>query len=1453
MPDPINDATAVKITALAVRDERVDECGPEQLKRGEELDIDFYGTYYQDLYGVSPDELSKHWSKFGQREGRHPNVLALVRARVTDDKLPDGFDVTAYLSLNPDVAVTCPRPWQAVLHYFEFGKSEKRQYKLPTFAGAIAAPTEPPVLVQPSNHVAVPDKVVRENAAPLQTSSAILDVEFYTSYYDDLATLTATEAAEHWKLHGRSEGRLPNLDAMIRNHANGRKFPTDFDVGAYLGANTDLIGKFSHNWQYIRHYLDIGIGEQRKYHAPAIDLEFVEALYGISFKHNMALPDEVQAVAADHQDHGNVTDWRRAEITEELRRWTGEHEVYVNVNSMLFSHDIYNTEMAQIFDYEYYYYNNSVVRQMLAVPNGAKCLQHFCIAGIKCGLSFSEHYAFDYDFYTNRYPEVSGLPVARAYLHWINVGYSLGWAPNGRLWLKRELGIMIPDPEVFDVELYQATNSDLAQITDRLELIVHLLTYGARETRYSVKPTITNYDVFTAIAVELSIRGDYVGANTIYERVLDQVPTAVAARHHYADNLLRQKQYLAAAECYRILIDRNKYNVWWFVNLAICYKAIGDLRRALYVLREGSLQFPDDMGLRRQVANAVEDYFQNEWHIAWQEARLGRAASCQGRVRRLCRDITPEVQNELPVWPIQSVAIVGDEALSQCRLYRIEQKMEQLAAAGFRVGYYEFNADLAKFLSDIADYEAVIFYRVPAFPRVVDAIIRSRELGIATIYEVDDLIFDPEHYPSPMESYREQITPEEYTGLVIGVPAFAHAMSLCEYGIASTPTLAAEMAKVVRSGRVFLHRNALGRRHEDEMLLAAPAAARDRIVIFYGSGTKAHKEDFEELIEPALIELVRRRGNRISIVTVGYISWTPAGRAIRDNIIQIEPTADIEAYWNLLRTADINLAVLKPSLMADCKSEIKWLEAAMFGVPSVVSRTATFAEVIEDGVTGFLCEDVDDWIAVLDRLVRDAHLRRRVGQAAQMAVQERYGIEAMKENLTELFAQLARPRPWKPTIVIVNVFYPPQAKGGATRVVYDNVARLRAAYADEFEIEVFATSEGGLATYETTAYAHEGVRVTVVTTPDDLQIDQKLFDKRMGEIFDQYLASVSPALVHFHCVQRLTVAVIDAARHRNIPYLITAHDGYWISNYQFVIDSKDRLQLYDYANPIAVMEVHGREAHLRMSVQQKALQGAQRVLCVSEAFARLYKQCNVPNVMALPNGVSALPQMVRRPSQDGRVRLAHLGGEMRHKGLHLVKYALLSERFDNLRLTVVDHAQIAGFRRSEVWGTTPVDIVGKLPQKEVGELYAEIDVLLAPSVWPESYGLVTREALACGCWVVASDRGAVGEYVVDDENGFTVDVEGIDGLVGALRKIDGDHRRYLHSPAAQPRLRHASDQADDLAHLYRSIISGNGENGASTGSVGDPAVDGVKRRQKRARTARRPVGSKRPASAEREQ
>ena len=262
-------------------------------------------------------------------------------------------------------------------------------------------------------------------------------------------------------------------------------------------------------------------------------------------------------------------------------------------------------------------------------------------------------------------------------------------------------------------------------------------------------------------------------------------------------------------------------------------------------------------------------------------------------------------------------------------------------------------------------------------------------------------------------------------------------------------------------------------------------------------------------------------------------------------------------------------------------------------------------------------------------------------------------------------------------------------------------------------------------------------------------------------------------------------------------------DG-WISPHQFIVARDGRPETYDYRPEAAALLPE------RARITQRALEGAAAVLAVSEAFAEVHRKAGLETVEVVENGVSTLPERRLHPGPEGRVRLGLIGGMSRHKGYALLRAALYARRFENLDLVVADHGMATGRTREEVWNGTPVLFLPRTPLSEVGTVYGRIDVLLAPSVWPESYGLVTREALALGLWVVASDRGAVGQDVVEGENGFVVDVSDHHALVDVLGRIDADPERYRAPPAHRPTLRRATEQAQALHEVYQRILAPSG-------------------------------------------
>ena len=156
------------------------------------------------------------------------------------------------------------------------------------------------------------------------------------------------------------------------------------------------------------------------------------------------------------------------------------------------------------------------------------------------------------------------------------------------------------------------------------------------------------------------------------------------------------------------------------------------------------------------------------------------------------------------------------------------------------------------------------------------------------------------------------------------------------------------------------------------------------------------------------------------------------------------------------------------------------------------------------------------------------------------------------------------------------------------------------------------------------------------------------------------------------------------------------------------------------------------------------------------------------NTVAKPQAQELQQRRRRKPNEP--VNICMVGGMAVHKGYAVFRAAVQqAELGTQARITVVDHRLEEGDRGYQVsWSGTPVQFIAPINMSHMNSFYISQDVLVAPSIWPESFGLVTREALQLGLWVIASDIGALAEPIDDKVNGQKVQPHNVYDLKEAL-------------------------------------------------------------------------------------
>ena len=115
------------------------------------------------------------------------------------------------------------------------------------------------------------------------------------------------------------------------------------------------------------------------------------------------------------------------------------------------------------------------------------------------------------------------------------------------------------------------------------------------------------------------------------------------------------------------------------------------------------------------------------------------------------------------------------------------------------------------------------------------------------------------------------------------------------------------------------------------------------------------------------------------------------------NSIQLPPNnMDFEKFMKWLPGAidwDIAIVPLEDSPFNQCKSELKFIELAVLGLPGVYSDMCVYNTVVNDGVNGFLASNEDEWIEKIEKLILDKDLRKTFRDNALNKVLADYGVE----------------------------------------------------------------------------------------------------------------------------------------------------------------------------------------------------------------------------------------------------------------------------------------------------------------------------------------------------------------------------------------------------------------------------------------------------------------------------
>lgn len=343
-----------------------------------------------------------------------------------------------------------------------------------------------------------------------------------------------------------------------------------------------------------------------------------------------------------------------------------------------------------------------------------------------------------------------------------------------------------------------------------------------------------------------------------------------------------------------------------------------------------------------------------------------------------------------------------------------------------------------------------------------------------------------------------------------------------------------------------------------------------------------------------------------------------------------------------------------------------------------------------------------------------------------------------------------------PHVLLANVFFAPFTYGGAT-VVAEQVARR---LVRDHGMRVSAVSmcrRADLVPYGTIRTEAEGITNHLINLPPQVSYAEIYDNPRVTEIVARLIDRLGPDLLHAHCLQDMGAGFIGAARARGLPVILSVHDFWWLCERQFMIRADQR---YCGQDPVTIAGCRGCVADMSAARTRRDFllgQAAQAdIVTYPSRFARDLGEASGlapgkgviwPNGVTLPGAGFFAAQAARRAG-DPRVVFGYLGGPSQIKGWPLIRSAFGSLGRDDFGVRVVDASLDGTWWRNHDLSALNGDwqVHPRFGQADMDAFYAQIDVLLFPSQWKETFGLAIREALSRGIRVIQTASGGTTEH-----------------------------------------------------------------------------------------------------------
>lgn len=448
-------------------------------------------------------------------------------------------------------------------------------------------------------------------------------------------------------------------------------------------------------------------------------------------------------------------------------------------------------------------------------------------------------------------------------------------------------------------------------------------------------------------------------------------------------------------------------------------------------------------------------------------------------------------------------------------------------------------------------------------------------------------------------------------------------------------------------------------------------------------------------------------------------------------------------------------------------------------------------------------------------------------------------------------------------LLTTHVFLPDYSSG--TEILTFNTAKELQRLGHEVEICTGFMAQPGLADSQRfDSYEYDGIKVNrFFHNAEPMGGQLNVVEAEYNNLFfagwfREYLAHFKPNMVHFFHLWLLSASAVDICHELNIPVVMTPTD-FWlvcpnnqlrlpdnsmctgpnwnsvncikhaVFNYQppYVAWVFNKLPNWMVAAMIWTLD-HGyfsgawfspmvRALHQRAGFLRQRMNMLDKVIVPTRLMEEMLVKNGLNPSKVIFSRYGIRPVLRERHTQDatGKMRIGFIGGLSEHKGAHLLISAvrLLPDNIPvELKIYGKSDTDPRYFKKLQQLADKDhrIHFCGTFQNEIIGKIFAELDVLVVPSIWYENTPLVIYSAQAAGCPVIASNLGGMAEVIEHEKNGLLFEAGDVAGLASEIERLELDRGILQELAANAIKPKYISDYVAELQNIYIEVLKERG-------------------------------------------